>query len=97
LRSAWRGFDSFAARTAGADRAGAEEIASVQVSGRTLLTETKSKRLLALYRIPFVPARVGKTDVSSTLPRKKDGRSYHVRADLRGYALACRLRRFGAG
>ena len=30
-------------------------------------------------------------------PSQKDGRPYHVRADLRGYALACRLRRFGAG
>ena len=47
----------------GADRAGAEElIASVQASGRTLLTETESKRLLELYRIPVVPARVAATE-----------------------------------
>ena len=47
----------------GADRAGAEElIASVLASGRTLLTETESKRLLELYRIPVVPTRVAATE-----------------------------------
>src|SRR5271165_5050310 len=47
----------------GADRAGAEElIASVLAAGRTLLTEAESKRLLALYRIPVVPARVADTE-----------------------------------
>src|SRR5271157_1922811 len=43
----------------GADRAGAEDlIASVLASGRTVLTEAESKRLLELYRIPVVPTRV---------------------------------------
>src|SRR5271157_3401850 len=47
----------------GADRAGAEDlIASALASGRTLLTEAESKRLLALYRIPVVPARVADTE-----------------------------------
>src|SRR5271157_808591 len=47
----------------GADRAGAEElIASVLASGRTLLTETESKQLLELYRIPVVPTRVAATE-----------------------------------
>src|SRR5271157_3698804 len=47
----------------GADRAGAEElIASVLASGRTLLTETESKLLLELYRIPVVPTRVAATE-----------------------------------
>src|SRR5271166_6320359 len=47
----------------GADRAGAEElIASVLASGRTLLTEAESKRLLDLYRIPVVPTRVADTE-----------------------------------
>jgi acetyltransferase len=47
----------------GADRAGAEDlIASALASGRTLLTETESKRLLALYRIPVVPTRVADTE-----------------------------------
>ena len=47
----------------GADRAGAEElIASVLASGRTLLTEAESKRLLELYRIPVVPTRVADTE-----------------------------------
>ena len=47
----------------GADRAGAEDlIASVLASGRTLLTEAESKRLLELYRIPVVPTRVADTE-----------------------------------
>ena len=47
----------------GADRAGAEDlIASVLASGRTLLTEAESKRLLELYRIPVVPTRVATTE-----------------------------------
>src|SRR5271157_5264969 len=47
----------------GADRAGAEElIASVLASGRTVLTEAESKRLLELYRIPVVPTRVADTE-----------------------------------
>ena len=47
----------------GADRAGAEElIASALASGRTLLTETESKQLLELYRIPVVPTRVATTE-----------------------------------
>ena len=47
----------------GADRAGAEDlIASVLASGRTVLTETESKRLLELYRIPAVPTRVAVTE-----------------------------------
>src|SRR5271166_2008115 len=47
----------------GADRAGAEElIASVLASGRTLLTEAESKRLLDLYCIPVVPTRVADTE-----------------------------------
>ena len=47
----------------GADHAGVEElIASVHASGRTLLTETESKRLLELYRIPVVPTRVAATE-----------------------------------
>ena len=47
----------------GADRAGAEDlIASVLASGRTVLTEAESKRLLALYRIPVVPTRVADTE-----------------------------------
>ncbi len=47
----------------GADRAGAEDlIASVLASGRTVLTEAESKRLLELYRIPIVPTRVADTE-----------------------------------
>jgi len=47
----------------GADRAGAENlIASVLASGRTVLTEAESKRLLELYRIPIVPTRVADTE-----------------------------------
>ena len=47
----------------GADRAGAEDlIASVLASGRTVLTEAESKRLLELYRIPVVPTRVADTE-----------------------------------
>ncbi len=47
----------------GADRAGAENlIASVLASGRTVLTEAESKRLLELYRIPVVPTRVADTE-----------------------------------
>ena len=47
----------------GADRAGAEDlIASVLASGRTVLTEAESKRLLELYRIPVVPTRVAATE-----------------------------------
>jgi acetyltransferase len=47
----------------GADRAGAEElIASVHASGRTLLTETESKRLLDFYRIPVVPTQVAASE-----------------------------------
>ena len=47
----------------GADRAGAEDlIASVLASGRTVLTEAESKRLLELYRIPVVPTRVATTE-----------------------------------
>jgi acetyltransferase len=45
------------------DRAGAEELfASVLASGRTLLTEVESKRLLEVYRIPVVPTRVATTE-----------------------------------
>jgi acetyltransferase len=47
----------------GADRAGAEDlIASVLAAGRTLMTETESKRLIALYGIPAVPTHVATTE-----------------------------------
>ena len=47
----------------GVKRAGAENlIGSVLASGRTLLTEVESKRLLELYGIPAVPTRVATTE-----------------------------------
>ena len=47
----------------GPDHAEAGElIASVHASGRTLLTETESKRLLELYRIPVVATRVATSE-----------------------------------
>jgi acetyltransferase len=46
-----------------AGRAGAQDlIASVLATGRTLLSEAESKRLLALYGIPTVPTRVAATE-----------------------------------
>jgi len=59
------------------DRAAAKSILKkVRESGRTILTEYESKRLLAAYGIPTVRTEIAKTSTDAT--RKADGIGYPV-------------------